>query len=512
MFKRLFTVAFFTAISRVTGFLSNIVAAAVLGDGLISDAFWAAFRLPNSFRGIFGEGAFNAAFLPRFTRLHTQEGPEAASRFADEVYSWQIAAQLVLLVVALAAMRYVMIALAPGFGDHPGQLELATALARIEFPYLIMTVSSVQLTAMLNAIQRFAAGAAWSILLNLTMIAALFAARWFPNAGYAAACGVFLGGVAQLGFISWAAARSSLRLKIRWPRWTPEMKSFLVALGTATVGTASVQIALFIDTMISSVLPAGVLTSINYADRIDQLPLGVLGLALATVLLPEMSRRIAQGDEAGARSAQNRSMAIALFLSLPFVGAFLAVPQTIMRAIFAHGHFSLAAADVSALALAGYGVGLPAFVLVRVLTSTFYSRHDTATPVRATLTAVVVNVSFKLLLVFGLNLGALGVALGTSFGSWANVSVLFWYGRRRKLIDIDDTLRRALLPSVVGGAATAALAVTGVYWAAALVPAPGLWQRVTALALAIALAGAGYGIVALAFRRRLPVAGMFGKR
>lgn len=512
MFKRLFTVAFYTAISRVTGFLSNIVAAAVLGDGLVSDAFWAAFRLPNSFRGIFGEGAFNAAFLPRFTKLHTQEGPQAAARFANEVYSWQIAVQLVLLVIALVGMRYVMIAMAPGFGDHPGQLELATALARIEFPYLIMTVSSVQLTAMLNSIQRFAAGAAWSILLNLTMIAALYAARWFPNAGYAAACGVFLGGVAQLGFISWAAARSHLRLRIQWPRWTPEMKGFLVALGTATVGTASVQIALFIDTMISSVLPAGVLTAINYADRIDQLPLGVLGIALATVLLPEMSRRIAQGDEAGAKAAQNRSAAVGLFLTLPFAAAFLAVPQTIMRAIFAHGAFSLAAADISALALAGYGVGLPAFVLVRVLTSTFYSRHDTATPVRATLTAVAVNVSLKLLFVFGLHLGALGVALGTSLGSWANVSVLFWLGYRRGLIDIDQTLLRALLPTVIGALVTAGLALTGVYWASVLLPAAGLWQRELALALAIALAGAGYGLVALVFRRRLPLAGLLRKR
>lgn len=511
MFKRLLTVAGFTAISRVTGFLSNIVAAAVLGDGLVSDAFWAAFRLPNSFRGIFGEGAFNAAFLPRFTKLHTQDGPQAAARFANAVYSWQIAAQLVLLVMALVGMRYVMIAMAPGFGDHPGQLELATALARIEFPYLIMTVSSVQLTAMLNATEKFAAGAAWSILLNLTMIAALFAARWFPNAGYAAAWGVFAGGLVQLVFIAWAAARSRLRLRIHWPRWTPEMKSFLVALGTATIGTASVQIALFIDTMISSVLPAGVLTAINYADRIDQLPLGVLGMALATVLLPEMSRRIAQGDEAGAKVAQNRSAAVGLFLTLPFAAAFLAVPQTIMRGIFAHGAFSIEAADVSALALAGYGVGLPAFVLVRVLTSTFYSRHDTATPVRATLTAVAVNISFKLLLVFGFHLGALGVALGTSLGSWSNVGVLFWIGRRRNLIDVDDTLRRSLLPSVMGALVTAGLALTGVQCALALVPAGGLWQRELALALAIALACAGYGIVALAFRRHLPLARLLGK-
>ncbi|MDE2181741.1 MAG: murein biosynthesis integral membrane protein MurJ [Alphaproteobacteria bacterium] len=506
MFKRLFTVAGYTAISRVTGFLSNIVMAYVLGAGPMSDAFFVAFRLPNSFRGIFGEGAFNAAFLPRFTKVRTQEGPEAAARFANNVYSWQIAAQLVLLVIALVGMRYVVMALAPGFQRHPGQFELATALARIEFPYLIMTVSSVQLSAMLNAVGRFAAAAAWSILLNLTMIATLLLARWFPNAAYAAACGVFLGGVAQLAFISWAAARSHLRLRIRRPRWDAQIKEFLGALGTATFGSASVQIGLFIDTLISSLLPAGVLTAINYADRIDQLPLGVLGIALATVLLPEMSKRVALGDEAGARTSQNRSIAVGLFLTLPFAAAFIAVPQTIMRGVFAHGAFPVEAADISALALAGYGVGLPAFVLVRVLQATFYARHDTATPVRATWSAVAVNVGFKLLLVFGLHLGALGVALGTSFGSWANVSVLFWYARRRKLIEIDATLRHSLLPSVMGAAVTAAASLAGVMWAFTLVPAPGLWQRSSALALAIVLAGIGYGVVALVYRQRLPFA------
>jgi putative peptidoglycan lipid II flippase len=504
MFRRLLTVAGFTAISRATGFLSNIVMAAVLGDGLISDAFWAAFRLPNSFRGIFGEGAFNAAFLPRFAKLRTQEGPEAAARFADSVYSWQIAAQLVLLIVALAGMRYVIAAMAPGFAGHPGQLQLATTLGRIEFPYLIMTVSSVQLSAMLNAAGKFAAAAAWSILLNLTMIGTLCVARWFPNAGYAAACGVFLGGVAQLGFISWAAARNHMRLRLEWPRWTEDIRSFLKALGTATFGSASVQIGLFIDTMISSVLPAGLLTAINYADRIDQLPLGVLGIALATVLLPEMSRRLAEGDEAGARAAQSRSAAVGLFLTLPFAAAFIVVPQTIMRAVFAHGAFSVAAADISAVALAGYGVGLPAFVLVRVLQSTFYARHDTATPVRATWVAVVVNVGLKLLLVFGLHLGVLGVALGTSFGSWANVCTLVWFSYRRGLISIDSTLRRALLPSLLGALATATLALAGQAYAFHLLPRAGLWQREAALALAVAFAVVGYGVVTLAFRRWLP--------
>jgi len=511
MFKRLLTIAGLTAISRVTGFLLNVVMAIVLGAGPMSDAFWVAFRLPNSFRSIFGEGSFNAAFLPRFTKLHVQEGPEAATRFANAVYSWQIAAQLFLLIAAWLGMRYVIVAMAPGFGAHPGQLDLATALGRIAFPYLIMTVSSVQLSAMLNAVEKFAAAAAWSILLNLTMIAALFAARWFPNAAYAAACGVFFGGVAQLVFISVAAARSYLRLRLQWPRWTPEVKNFMFALGAAAFGSASVQIALLIDTQISSFLPSGVLTAITYADRINQLPLGVLGIALGTVLLPEMSRRLAQGDEAGSHAAQNRSAALGLFLTLPFAAAFLIVPQTIMRAIFMHGAFHADAAAISASALSGYAIGLPAFVLVRLLTATFYARHDTATPVRATWLAVAVNVGFKLLLVFGLHWGAFGVALGTSLGSWANVTTLFWLSRRRKLLIVDDTFRRSLLPTVLGALVTAGLALLGASCAFVLLPDPGLWQREAALALAIVFAGFGYGVIALMFRASLPI-GRFARK
>lgn len=511
MFKRLLTVAGYTALSRVLGFVSNIVMASVLGAGPMSDAFLVAVRLPNSFRSIFGEGAFTAAFLPRYAKLRALEGPEAAARFANGVYSWQIAAQVILLVAALLGMRYVIAAMAPGFAERPGQLDLATALARISFPYLIMTVSSVQLSAMLNAVEKFAAAAAWAIFLNLTMIAALLSARWFPNAAYAAACGVFMGGVVQLAFISVAAARAHLRLRVHWPRWTSETKNFLGALGAATFGSASVQIGLFIDTLISSLLPAGVLTAISYADRVNQLPLGVLGIALGTVLLPEMSTRLAQGDEASAHAAQNRSAALGLFLTLPFVMAFLLIPETITRGFFVHGAFHVADADISAAALMGYGFGLPAFILVRILTATFYARHDTATPVRAVLVAVAVNVSLKFLLVFGLHLGALGVALGTSAGSWANVGVLFWLSRRRKLLVIDSTFRRSLLPSLLGAVVSGGCALAGVYLALSLIPTEGVWQRTLALGLAICLAGIGYGIVTLIFRHRLPLQGLARK-
>ncbi|HVV65653.1 MAG TPA: murein biosynthesis integral membrane protein MurJ [Rhizomicrobium sp.] len=506
MLRRLASVGGFTLLSRFAGFARDVLMAAVLGDGFLSDAFFVAWRLPNSFRGIFAEGAFNVAFIPRYAAAREKEGEEAAARFADNIYSWQMAAQLVLLAAATACMYWIVRIMAPGFSAHPGQTELAASLSRVTFPYLILTVIAVQLSAMLNAHGKFAAAAAWSILLNLAMIGTLLAARWFPNAAYAAAVGVLLAGFLQIGFIVAAGARSGLRLRLTIPRWTPQTKNFLGALGAATLGSASVQIALFVDTLIASFFP-GVLTAVNYADRIDQLPLGTLGIALATVLLPEMSTLIAKGDEAGARAAQNRSAALGLFLTLPFVAAFLLVPKTIMRGIFAHGAFHLDAADVSAMALAGYGVGLPAFVMVRVVAASFYARHDTATPVRATMLAVAVNIAFKVLLVWGFHLGALGVALGTSLGSWANVSLLLFLASRRGLIGIDAQFRRALAPSLAGAVATGVAALAGAELGLSMVR-PGLLQHEAALALAVAFAAIAYGSVALLFRKRLPLTGL----
>ena len=499
MFRKLLSVGGFTLLSRVMGFLRSIVAAAILGDGVLSDAFYVALRLPNSFRNIFAEGAFNAAFVPRYAALRATKGESAAADFANRIFSWQMAAQIVLLLAALLGMPWVVRAMAGGF-SVPGEAELATALSRITFPYLLLTVVAVQLSAMLNARERFWAAAAWPVFLNLGIIGALLAVRWFPNAGFAAAYGVLAAGVLQLGFIVWAAAQEHVRLKPGRPRWGAQEKDFLKALGAGALGSAGAQIGLFVDTLIASFLPVGVLTAITYADNINQLPLGTIAIALATVLLPEMSARLARGDVAGAQGAQNDAAALALFLTLPFMAAFLLVPQTIMRGVFAHGAFSIAAADSSAAALAAYGLGLPAFVLTRVLAATFFARHDTATPVRGTLLAVAVNIAMKFAFVWGLHLGAVGVALGTSLGGWTNVTILFWLGRRRGLLHIDAHLTRVLPIIVLAAAATGAAAFGGVMLAEQVHLAKEL-----VLASAVIAGGLAYGVVTLVFRTRLPL-------
>jgi putative peptidoglycan lipid II flippase len=504
MFARLLSVGGFTLLSRITGFCRDILMAWILGKGVLSDAFIVAFMFPNYFRSIFGEGAINPAFLPRYAALHAQGQHALAARFADQIFSWQMLAQLVILILGLLFMPAIVHAIAPGFADNPGQLALTVSLARITFPYLILTLVAIQLSAMLNAIDRFWAAAAWSNFQNLGMIATLICWRWFPNAAYAAAWGVLLGGLVQLFFMLWAARHDRLDLRIVWPRWTPEIREFLKALGAVTVGTATTLIAPLVDTVIASFLAAGSRTALYYGDRINQLPLGILGIAIGTVLLPEMSSRLARNDRAGSDAAQNNSAALTLLLTLPFAVVFFTIPDTIMQAIFAHGAFDKSAAGLAGTALAAYGIGLPAFALVRIFASTFYARHDTATPARVTFIAFAANIAMKVVLVWGFRLGIAGIALGTAFGAWLNVAQLIWIGRRRSLLVISDGFRRALLPIMLAAAGTGIGAYAGARLAGHLQIA-GLWHDLIALAAAGALGTLLYGGVVLVFRRTLPL-------
>jgi putative peptidoglycan lipid II flippase len=501
MFRKLLSVGGFTLLSRITGFVRDALLAWTLGAGILSDAFFVAFLFPNYFRAIFGEGTINPAFLPRYAALHARGEHAHAARFANDVFSWQLLAQILLLVLATLFMPAIVHVLAPGWSGE--QFDLTVSLARITFPYLIMTLVAVQLSAMLNAIDRFWAGAFWSNLQNLAMIATLLVWQRFPNAAYAAAWGVFVGGAAQLIFIIWAGARDGLWLKPSWPRWNAEMKEFFIAFGAVTFGATSIVIAPFIDTILASLLPTGSRTALYYGDRIFQLPLGVLGIALGTVLLPEMSARLAKGDIAGSDFAQNRSAAMSLILTLPFMVAFLIIPGIIIRGVFLHGAFNPAAAQLATYALMAYGAGLPASALLRIVQATFYARHDTMTPARATVIALVSNIALKLLFVWGLKLGVAGLALGTAVGAWINVLLLTWTGRSRALLAIERQFLRALPVAVLAALACGVGARVGA--GLGQIAMPGRWSDVAGLAIAILCAGLCYGAAIIIFRRRLPL-------
>ena len=429
MIRRIATVGGLTLVSRLSGFIRDVVMAAILGAGPLADAFFVAFRLPNHFRAIFAEGAFAAAFVPAYARTLEQAGLPAAKLFADQIAAALITINLVLLAIALLFTPEVVGLLAPGLSDDPHRFEIAVALTRITFPYLALVSLETLFAGILNANNRFATAAGAPVLLNISLIATLLLAPYFQDAGHAAAWGVLIAGVAQVLLVGVDAEGHGYGIRLRIPKLDELTKRFLKALGPAIIGAGGVQLALFADTLIASFLPTGALSALYYADRINQLPIGVVGIAVGTVLLPEMSRRIAAGDMAGAASAQARGIQLALLLTIPCAAAALMIPDIIMRALFARGAFTSEDALAAGSTLAAYSVGLIPFVLLRSFTAPFYARGDTATPVKAALFAAAVNIGLKVVLMGPL--AQVGLALATSVGAWITLSLLAWLARRQ---------------------------------------------------------------------------------
>src|SRR6201993_554961 len=447
MLGRIFTVGGYTLLSRLTGVARDIMLAAILGAGPVADAFFVAFRLPNHFRAIFAEGAFNAAFVPAYAHVHGEKGETSARLFADRIFTLLFLSQVVLLVVALLFMPQAISILAPGFTENAEQRHLAIELTRITFPYLLLITLVTLYGGMLNVMQRFASAAAASIFLNIAMMATLALAAFFPTAGHAAAWGVLISGFLQYFLLAGDLARHG-----GLPRFAPlkldeDIRAFFRALGPATLGSMGTQVAMFADTIIATFLPAGALSALYYADRLNQLPIGVIGIAVGTVLLPEMSRRITSGDEEGAKHAQNRAVEFALVLAVPCLVAFVMVPDLIMRGLFARGAFSKTDAAAAGATLAAYAVGLIPFVLIRSAVATFYARKDTATPVKASLTGLVVNMGLKLWLMG--SLAQIGLALATAIGPWINLLLVLGFAVRAGYLELNRPLGQSLLKFLV---------------------------------------------------------------
>jgi putative peptidoglycan lipid II flippase len=389
--------------------------------------------------------------------------------FADRIFTLLFFSQLVLLAVAWLFMPQAMSILAPGFTDDAEQRRLAIELTRITFPYLLLITLVTLYGGMLNVMQRFASAAAASILLNISMMATLALAVFFPTPGHAAAWGVLISGFLQYLLVAGDLATHGRVPRFATPRLDKDVRAFFRALGPATVGSMGTQVALFADTIIATFLPAGALSALYYADRLNQLPIGVIGIAIGTVLLPEMSRRLTSDDHAGALAAQRRAFDFTLLFSVPFVIAFLTVPDVIMRALFARGAFSRGDAAAAGATLAAYAIGLIPFVLIRSAVATFYARKDTATPVKAALTGVAVNVGLKIALVG--SLAQVGLALATAVGAWINLLLVVGFAARAGYLVLDSALTKSLAKFVVCGAVlAAALWFTAKFAAVYLVP------------------------------------------
>ena len=457
MLRQFFSVGGLTALSRVTGFTREMAVSALMGAGPLADAYFVALRLPNQFRAIFGEGAFNSAYVPTYTRLLTHQGHSRARLFASRALTLLALSQIALLVVAYLFMPEMVGLIAPGFSRDPDKFALAVSMTRVTFPYLALITLATLHSGTLNAHGYFAVAAFAPVLLNLFVMAFLGVAFLFPNAGYAASWGVLASGLAQLALLVGEARRRGVLERFARPKFDADVRQFLAALWPAVIGSAGQQIAILADTILASTMPTGSVSAINYADRLYQLPLGIIGVAAGTVLLPEMSRRLAAGDVAGAQAAQNRAMGLSFALAAPFLVGFLLIPQEFVRGAYLRGAFSAAAADNAASVLMAYGFGLAPMVLIRSAVATFQSRGDTATPANCFYAGLVVNVALK----WGLSgsLGPSGLALATAAGAWVNFLALIYLGQRRGLARFDDRLveNLALMLFCAAGAALATL-------------------------------------------------------
>ncbi len=465
LLRSISTVGGLTMVSRVLGFGRDILLARYIGAGLVADCFFVAFKLPNFFRRLFAEGAFSAAFVPLFCGLLGEkgdaEGLAKAKRFAEETLAVLLPVLLLFTALMQIFMPWVMYILAPGFADEPEKFQLAIDLTRSTFPYL-MLISLVSLMAgVLNGVGRFVTAAAAPILLNICLISSLVVFHDSDLlAGRSLARAVTIAGIVQLLWMAYGMKKAGLPLRLPRPRLTPKIKALGIIMLPAALGAGAVQVNLVVDVILASLLPEGSLSYLFYADRLNQLPIGVVGVAVGTVLLPSMSRKLAAGDEASAVSQQNRAIEAAMFLTIPAAVALAVLPVPLITVLFERGAFTSEATAATAMALSAYAVGLPAYVLIKVLTPGFFSRFDTKTPVRIALVALLVNVVLNLLLMGPF--AHVGLAMATAVAAWVNTLALYLVLRRRGQFQIDRRLKNRLIGIVLASAGMGA----AVFWLA----------------------------------------------
>jgi putative peptidoglycan lipid II flippase len=450
MLRGVITVGGWTMLSRILGFARDMLIAAMLGAGPVADAFFVALKLPNLFRRLFGEGAFNVAFIPAFTGMLAAEGPDAARQFAREAFSVLAFWLAGLTIVGEIFMPQLMVVLAPGFADDPAKFALTVTLSRITFPYLLLICLAALVAGVLNGMERFTAASASYVLFNVVSMAFMIGLTpYVPTAGHALAWGVTASGVAQLGLLMVASGRAGMALRLPRPRMTPQMRVLLRRMAPGLVGAGVTQLNLAVDVIIASLLPAGTVSVLYYADRVNQLPLGVIGTAIGTALLPALSRQVRGGEAGAAMATMNRAMELALALTLPAAVALVVSGFPIIWTLFGRGAFSAEDAVLSAQSLAAYAVGLPAFVAVKVLAPAFFARGDTATPVKIAVGCVALNLALNL--AFMAPLRHMGPALATSIASTVNVAALAIVLVRQKHLRLDvRLLSRA--PRILGAA------------------------------------------------------------
>lgn len=502
LLKNVGTIGGLTMVSRIAGMAREMIFSRVLGANAVTDAWFQAFIIPNVFRRLFAEGAFSAAFVPMFSkRLHGEGGEEAARSFSDDVLSVFLPALIALCALLELAMPGVIWLLAEKPVD-PGEFDLAVDFARIMFPYILLVSLVTLFTGMLNSVSRFAPGASFPIILNLVLIAALLIGERWMAAGaslervaYGIAWAVTGAGVMQLAWLYIWVRVEGFRPKLLWPRLTPEVKRLGVIALPAAIGGGAYQINTLVQLYFLNQLASGSVSHMNYADRLNQLPLGIIGIALSTAILPTLSRFIGGDNKRGADRVQSDAIELAMLLTIPAAVALAICATPFVTMIFQGGRFDLADAAVTGSVLAILVLGLPAYVLVKVIVPNFYARADTRTPVYAAFISLAVFIAFNL--AFLDSWGIIGVAAASVVGAWINVGFLYAVLLRRGHYRMPGSLilriARQLLAAAAMGIALwyARELLTGWY-------AAGLFARLFALVVLVLCAAIVYFGVAFA--------------
>ena len=451
-FRSFFTVSFYTFLSRILGFVRDILIARFLGSTVTSDAFFVAFRIPNFFRRVLAEGAYSAALIPVFSGvvLNPKDDHEA-SDFVENTTSMLLFVTVVLTIIFFFGMPYIIQVLAPGFTDNKEAYELAVHFGKIIFPYLIFISLAAHFTSINNVHERFAAGAFAPAILNISFILSLFILTpLLPSAGHALSYGVLIGGVLQFLYL-YRAVLNFYRPRIRIPVLNEKLKKFFQLFLPGIIGSGVIQLNIVIGTIIASFLPVGAISHIYYADRLNQLPLAIFGIALGIVLLPNLSKAIKQSDQETTNNIQNRSLEFSLLISLPSAIGLFILAEPIIYILFERGAFLQEDTFYTARVLGYFALGLPAYIFIKVLVSCFFAREDTKTPLYISIVSVITNIVLSLLLIESMR--EMGIALATAISAWINALLLYVMLSIRNNIKVDSLLisnsLKILISSVV---------------------------------------------------------------
>ena len=426
LIKKFATVGGATMASRVLGFLREALIAATLGAGPVADAFYAAFGFPNLFRRILGEGAFNSAFIPLFAKELEGGGKEAARKFAEQVLAVLIVVLLALCALFIVFMPFMVdTIIAPGFSAIPAKFDITVGMARIMFPYLFCMSLVAMLSGIMNSMRHYFLAAILPVLLNVVLVSFATIALYFDYednlTGYLLAWGVVLSGFLQLGLLYWGVKKQDFQLSLKMPTLTPQVRRLMVLMGPAILTGGVVQINIMIGRIIAS-SQDGAISLLNYADRINQLPLGIIGVAVGVVLLPELSRALKSSDIEAVQDLQNNSLEFALALTLPAAVGFAVMPEPIVNILYQRGAFDAETTSLTAMALMAFAIGLPAYVLIKVFLPAFFAREDMKSPLWFSIISVVLNIAISLMLFP--SLGHVAIALATAVSAWVNIILL----------------------------------------------------------------------------------------